>query len=190
MLINCGNINQDISGCCPDSRHEASFCMQRVQHGQVKSGRRVLLWPLQASRLIWGLCARLRTSGNRDFHRLPSSSIRFFQFGDATGEVNKELVQFSRYDPWHATVYFGICSSISVKNSIRVGPIGLTRSLSLERFRAFWHTFLNRSRTWCEASRRSWWFEANTAEGAWRDSLEEMVGKREMALNDLIPCIL
>ena len=25
-----------------------------------------------------------------------------------TDEVNKELVQFSRYDPWHATVYFGI----------------------------------------------------------------------------------
>ena len=156
MLINCGNINQDISGCCPDSRHEASFACRGFNMVKWNPGGGYFCRPLQASRLIWGLCARLRTSGNRDFHRLPSSSIRFFQFGMRRVRWNKELVQFSRYDPWHATVYFGICSSISVKNSIRVGPIGLTRSLSLERFRAFWHTFLNRSRTWCEASRRSW----------------------------------
>ena len=81
MLINCGNINQDISGCCPDSRHEASFACRGFNMVKWNPGGGYFCRPLQASRLIWGLCARLRTSGNRDVHRLPSSSIRFFQFG-------------------------------------------------------------------------------------------------------------
>lgn len=157
----------------------SQFCMQRVQHGQVKSGRRVLLstTPSEPSHM-----RTLCKAQNQRKPGLPSTSIIFHQIlsvRDATGEVNKELVQFSRYDPWHATVYFGICSSISVKNSIRVGPIGLTRSLSLERFRAFWHTFLNRSRTWCEASRRSWMVWSQHS-GRCLERLEEMVGKREM----------